>query len=267
MAQRTAAYTNDRVDYIRAVELFNNDQHLAAQNLFSKVKASSDDQTIKGDAAYYIASSAVRLNQQGADRLMEDFVSDYPTSLKRNAAFLDVAGYYFDTGKYSYARKWYDKVDADNLPRSEREKYNFNNGYAFFQNKRYNEAKKFFNRVSDSKKYGSQAKYYLGFIAYEGDDYEEANELFEGVDQTEETNKELSYFKAAMNFKLGNFQEANDLGLEQYDRSNAKEKSELSKIIGEGYFNLEKYAEAIPYLKEYKGKRGKWNNTEYYQLG
>ena len=267
MAQRTAAYTNDRVDYIRAVELFNNDQHLAAQNLFSKVKAASDDQTIKGDAAYYIASSAVRLNQQGADRLMEDFVSDYPTSLKRNSAFLDVAGYYFDTGKYSYARKWYDKVDADNLPRSEREKYNFNNGYAFFQNKRYNEAKKFFNRVSDSKKYGSQAKYYLGFIAYEGDDYEEANELFEGVDQTEETNKELSYFKADMNFKLGKFQEAIDLGLEQYDRSNAKEKSELSKIIGEGYFNQKKYAEAIPYLKEYKGKRGKWNNTDYYQLG
>ncbi|MFT5230008.1 MAG: TolA-binding protein [Planctomycetota bacterium] len=267
MAQRTAAYTNDRVDYIRAIELFNNDQHLAAQNLFSKVKSFSNDQTIKGDAAYYIASSAVRLNQQGADRLMEDFVSDYPTSLKRNAAFIDVAGYYFDTGKYSYARKWYDKVDADNLPRSEREKYNFNNGYAYFQNKRYNEAKKFFNRVSDSKKYGSQAKYYLGFIAYEGDDYEEANELFEGVDQTEETNKELSYFKADMNFKLGKFQEAIDLGLEQYDRSNAKEKSELSKIIGEGYFNQEKYAEAIPYLKEYKGKRGKWNNTDYYQLG
>ncbi len=267
MAQRTAVFTNDRVDYNRAIELYNNNQFLAAQNLFSKVKKESDDQTIQGDAAYYIASSAVRLNQQGADRLMEDFVNDYPTSLKRNSAFLDVAGYYFDTGKYSYARKWYDKVDGDNLPRSEREKYNFNNGYAFFQNKRYSEAKKYFNKVSDSKKYGSQAKYYLGFIAYEGDDYQEANELFEGVEQTEETNKELSYFKADMNFKLGKFQEAIDLGLEQYDRSSPKEKSELSKIIGEGYFNQEKYADAIPYLKEYKGKGGKWTNTDYYQLG
>ena len=42
---------------------------------------------------------------------------------------------------------------------------------------------------------------------------------------------------------------------------------ELNKIIGESYFNLEKYAEAIPYLKEFKGRRGKWNNTDYYQLG
>ncbi|NJX17003.1 tetratricopeptide repeat protein, partial [Tamlana crocina] len=27
------------------------------------------------------------------------------------------------------------------------------------------------------------------------------------------------------------------------------------------------YEEAIPYLKEYQGERGKWNNTDYYQLG
>lgn len=267
MAQRTAIYTNDRIDYHRAIELYNDNQFLAAQNLFTKVEAQSNDETIKGDAAYYIASSAVRLNQQGADRLMEDFVEEYPTSLKRTSAYLDVAGYYFDTGKYSYARKWYDKVDGDNLPRSEREKFNFNNGYAYFQNKRYNEAKKYFNKVSDSKTYGSQAKYYLGFIAYEGDNYQEANELFEGVEPSDETNKELSYFKADMNFKLGKFQEAIDLGLAQYDRSSPKEKSELSKIIGEGYFNQEQYAAAIPYLKGYKGRQGKWNNTDYYQLG
>ena len=49
--------------------------------------------------------------------------------------------------------------------------------------------------------------------------------------------------------------------------SDVDEVSELSKIIGESYFNLEKYADAIPYLTEYKGKRGKWNNTDFYQLG
>src|SRR5690606_16984168 len=39
------------------------------------------------------------------------------------------------------------------------------------------------------------------------------------------------------------------------------------KIVGESYFNLGRYEEAIPYLKEYKGDRGKWNTTDYYQLG
>lgn len=198
---------------------------------------------------------------------MESFVERYPTSIKRNDAFINVANYYFENGKYSYARKWYDKVDEGSLSRAEQERFYFNNGYAYFKNKRYNEAKKCFNRVSDSEKFGSQSKYYLGFIAYEGDDYEEATELFENLKGEERYAEGLSYYQADMNFKLGKFQEAIDLGKEQYENSRPQERSELSKIIGESYFNMGNYTEAIPYLKEYKGKRGKWNNTDYYQLG
>ncbi len=266
-AQQTAAYTNELLDYNKAIELYNNDQFLAAQSMFAKVKGSSNDNTIQGDCAYYIANCAVRLNQQNADGLMESFVEEYPTSIKRNDAFINVASYYFENGKYSYARKWYDKVDEGSLSRGQMEEYNFNNGYAYFKSKRFNEAKKYLNRVSDSEKYGSQAKYYLGFIEYEGDNYEEANELFEEVKGEDRYAEGLSYYQADMNFKLGKFEKAIELGKEQYENSKPQEKSELSKIIGESYFNMKKYAEAIPYLKEYKGKRGKWNNTDYYQLG
>tara|TARA_R110002072_G_scaffold108026_2_gene234666 strand:+ start:66438 stop:69458 length:3021 start_codon:yes stop_codon:yes gene_type:complete len=266
-SQQTANFTNDLVQYNQAIELYNNNQFLAAQSLFSRIKENADQETIKADCAYYIANCAVRLNQQDADQLMEDFVENYPTSIKRNSAFIDVANYYFEQGKYSYARKWYDKVDASNLSRSEMERFNFNNGYSYFKSKRYNEAKKYLNKVNDSEKYGSQAKYYLGFIAYEGDEYEEANELFEEVKDEERYAEGLSYYQADMNFKLGNFQKAIDMGKEQYDASSPAEKSQLSKIIGESYFNLEKYSEAIPYLKDYQGTRGKWNNTDYYQLG
>ncbi|NND61649.1 MAG: tetratricopeptide repeat protein [Flavobacteriaceae bacterium] len=266
-AQQTETYTNTLQDYNKALELYNNNQFLAAQNLFSSIEKKSDDLTVKGDCAYYVANCAVRLNQQDADALMESFVQNYPTSIKKNDAYINVAHYYFENGKYSYARKWYDKVDEGSLGRGAREQYYFNNGYAYFKNKRYNEAKKYFNRVSDSPKYGSQAKYYLGFIAYEGDDYEEATELFEGVKDNERYAEGLSYYQADMNFKLGKFEEAITLGLEQYDNAEPRERSELSKIIGESYFNLEKYSDAIPYLRDYKGKRGKWNNTDYYQLG
>lgn len=266
-SQQTAVFTNELEAYNKALELYNNQQFLAAQTLFSRVQKQVNDETLKGDCAYYIANSAVRLNQQNADALMETFVADYPTSIKRNEAYINVANYYFENGKYSYARKWYDKLDEAGLSRSEREKFNFNNGYAFFQNKRYNEAKKYFNQVSDSQKYGSQAKYYLGFIAYEGDEYEEANQLFEEVKDEERYAEGLSYYQADMNFKLGNFQKAIDMGKGQYETSSPAERSELSKIIGESYFNLGNYSEAIPFLTEYKGKRGKWTNTDYYQLG
>lgn len=266
-AQQTAVFTNPLLEYNKALELYHSNQYLASQVVFDNILQNTEDETLKGDCAYYIANCAVRLNQQDADYLMEQFVTNYPTSIKRNDAFIDVADYYFENGKYAYARKWYDKVDEAGLSRGAREKFYFNNGYAFFVNKNYPEAQKYFNRVSDSQKYGSQAKYYLGFIAYEGDDYEEANKQFETLENEEKYAEGLSYYKADMNFKLGKFQEAIELGLQQYDIANPKDKSELSKIIGESYFNLQKYQEAIPYLKEYKGKAGKWNNTDYYQLG
>ena len=77
----------------------------------------------------------------------------------------------------------------------------------------------------------------------------------------------MGYFQADMNFKLGNFLKAIDLGLAQLPKANEAEKSELSKIIGESYFNLKKYDLALPFLADYKGKNGKWNNTDLYQLG
>ncbi|MBQ0736059.1 tetratricopeptide repeat protein [Aquimarina celericrescens] len=266
-AQQSAIYTNELVQYNQALELYNNKQFLAAQNLFDKVRDAVDDENIDANCSYYIANCAVWLNQKDADQLLESFVVQYPTSIKRNSAYLDAATYYFDNGKYAYARKWYDKVNEGNLSRSEKEKFNFNNGYAYFKIQRFNEAKKFLNRVQDSPEYGAKAKYYLGFIAYEGDNYQEADKLFDEVKDLDQYNKNLSYFQSDMNFKSGNFEEAINEGLAQLPKSKPSEKSELNKIIGESYFNLGEYEKAIPHLKEYKGRKGKWNNTDYYYLG
>ena len=266
-AQQSATYTNELVDYQKALTLYNNKQYQAAQSMFDKVKDARDNEQSVSDCTYYYANCAVRLNQINADALIEDFVEKYPTSTKRNTAFMDVADYYFDNGRYSHARKWYEKVDESNMGIAERDRFSFNYGYSLYSTKDQTEAQKYFNRVVNSKEYGSQAKYYIGFMAYEGDDYDRANEYFEQVSDNEKYQEKLSYYQADLNFKLGKFEEAIKLAEAQMQKSNPGEKSELSKIIGESYFNLQKYKEAIPYLTAYSGKRGKWSNTDYYQLG
>ena len=267
IAQKSAIYTSDLQDYQKALTLYNNQQYKAAQSLFDDIKDTTEDVTIESDCAYYIANCAVRLNQRNADQLVTDFVEDYPTSTKRNTAFLDVADYYFNNGKFAYARKWYEKVDEGSISRSEKDRFNFNYGYSLYSTKDEKEASKYLNRVINSKEYGSQAKYYIGYMAYEGDDYDTANEYFDQVSDNERYKEKLSYYQADLNFKLGKFEKAIELAEEQLPKVRGVEASELNKIIGESYFNLEKYAEALPYLKSYEGKKGKWNNTDYYQLG
>ena len=266
-AQESKIYTHEKKDFQDALTLYNNEQYQAAQTIFERVKATTKDEETAANSAYYVANAAVRLNQYGADRLMEDFVEKYPTSTKRNVAFADVAEYYFETGKYPYALKWYNKVDQSALSRNEMDKFNFNYGYALFSSRKTADAEKYLEKVTTSPIYGSQAKYYLGYISYQQDDYEEANERFDQITDQDVLEEKLSYYQADMNFKLGKFEEAIALAKKQLPKADRKEVSELNKIIGESYFNLNQFSNAIPYLEAYKGKRGKWNNTDYYLLG
>ncbi|MGB5981257.1 MAG: tetratricopeptide repeat protein [Nonlabens sp.] len=266
-AQQSKVYTDELASYNQALDLYQEDQYTAAQRLFKEVKASTEDELIKGNAAYYIANCAVRLNQRNADALIEKFVEEYPASTKRNSAVIDVADYYFDNGKYNLAAKWYTRVNKSTLSRKQMNRYNFNTGYTLVQGKKYDEAKPYLNRVSDTKEYGAKAKYYLGYIAYEGNELQEASDLFDEAGESPEQDAKLSYYQADLNYRMGNFDEAIELAKEQMPKSNRTEQSELNRIIGQSLFNQEKYAEALPYLEEYKGTRGKWNNNDYYQLG
>lgn len=267
VAQQSAIYTHDLKEFEKATALYKDKQYQSAQIIFEKVKASITNQEVQADCAYYIANCAIRLNQFGADTMVEKFVEDYPTSTKQNQAYIEVAHYYFAEGSYPRALEWFDKANTSSMSHAELERYNFQKGYANFTLKNKKEAQKYLNKVVNSQKYGSQAKYYLGYMSYETDDYNSANQYFEQVSDQDKYKEKMGYFQADMNFKLGNFQKAIDLGLEQLPKSNAAEKSELSKIIGESYFNLKQYDKALPYLQAYRGKKGKWNNTDFYQLG
>lgn len=266
-AQKSAIYTYDLKDFDKALALYNDKQYASAQHIFEYVKNQATTEEVKSDCAYYIANCAIRTNQANADELMEKFVEDYPTSTKQNQAYIEVAHFFFEQGNYPKALQWFDKVDESYMSKSDLDKFNFQKGYSYFNAKNKKEATTYFNKVVNSPEFGSQAKYYLGFMAYEGDDYKEATKYFDEVSGEEKYKEKLSYFQADMNFKLGNFQKAIDLGQAAMSKSNELEKSELNKIIGESYFNLKQYGKAIPYLEKYAGRKGKWNNTDFYQLG
>ncbi|MEL4308034.1 tetratricopeptide repeat protein [Joostella sp. CR20] len=266
-AQESKVYTYDQKDYHEALDLYQKKQYQAAQVIFQNVERTTKDEETKANSAYYIANAAIRTNQLGADRLMEEFVETYPTSTKRNSAYMDVGDYYFNQAKYPNALRWYDMAEEQSMTNAEREAFNFKKGYSLFVAKKYTSARTYLEQVTTSEKYGSQAKYYIGYMAYEGDDYNEANQYFEQVSADQELSKNLSYYQADMNFKLGDFDKAIALGKEQLPTADRSELSELNKIIGESYFNKKEYEAAIPYLKQYQGKNGKWNNTDFYQLG
>ena len=267
VAQKSAIYSNESVSYSSALSLYNAEQFQSAQLIFKSVETHTSDSFLKSNASYYIANCAVRLNQSNAEFLVESFVRDYPSSTKRNSAYFDIANYYFDNAKYAYARKWYKKVDISSLGKSNMDSFHFNYGYSLYNLKKYEKAKLNLQKVELTQSYGVQAKYYIGFMAYETDDYSQASVYFDQLENNEAYKDNLFYYKADLNFKLGKFEMAIELALAIIEKGGRKKASELSKIIGESYFNLQMYAKAIPYLEAYKGQKGRWSHTDFYQLG
>ena len=211
-------------------------------------------------------SNSLRLNYSGAEKMLTLYKEEFPSSSLSDNIDLEVANYYFKNEKYRYALKWFNRISENSVLKLDRPEFNFNKGYSLFSAKKYKEARPFFQKVKNDKKYQSDSHYYLGHIAYQLEDFDSALSSFGRI--SDPTKKEdLTYFQADMNFRLGRFNQAIDLAKKALENSNEAEKSELSKIIGESYFNLKLYSEAIPFLESYKGKKGKITSTDLYQLG
>lgn len=268
LAQETEIFANTSADFQKAMSLYNRKLYKPAQHLFRKEQIASPNKEIQTQSQYYVASTAAILGELGADTLMEKFIEEHPDSPLSAGAYMRMADFYFQRGNYKDVLKWYRRVNDGSVSKEERTKYYFQKGYALFSTGSRKESEKYFNLVKNTKEYGADANYYLGYIAYDSEDYKTAESYFEKVKGDESIDKNVSYFQANMKFKQGQFEQAISEGLKQLGKTkNHEELSELNKIIGESYFNLGKYNQAIPYLKEYKGKKGKFSNTDFYYLG
>ena len=256
----------DKVPFTQASYFFASDNYTQVNQYLSLVDFYPTLQPLTTTADFYKISTDLRLNRPGAEKKLAAFMIDNPTSYLTETAYYDLASYYFQNGKYTYALKWFTKIKDTDVASSKRGDYYFNKGYTLFATKRYKQAEKLFKKVEEVPQYRYDASYYLGYIAYQLEDYDAAVENFNKV-TTEQGDTTVGYFQADMNFKLGRFEKAIALARKSLANANENQTSELSKIIGESYFNLKDYRSALPYLEVYKGKRGKWSNTDFYQLG
>ena len=256
-SQETVVNANVYTAFNNAKKLFNSKAYAAAQKTFINInKKATSGTSLKADASYFDAICAIKLNQPKADKKVLTFIEENPNSNKKNKAFFNVANYYFANKKAAYALKWYKKVNLDVLSKEDKNELNFKMGYAFLVTKNYNLAKKQFIGLINDAKYGNDSRYYYGYIAYKLEDYGIAESTLKEIEDNDTYKYEISYYLLDISFKAGRFERCVVVGKELLKTIKRKEKSEVSKIIGESYFNLKKYKEAIPYLKNYKGKKG-----------
>jgi len=264
-SQQSEIEANLFSDYSEAKKLYNSKAYAAAQPKFLSVsKMATNSSNLKADASYYEAMCAIKLNEENADEKVLQFVENHPNSNKKNTAFFNVGNYYFANKRAAHSLKWFSKVDNNLLSDENKKELTFKTAYALLVTDNFTSAKEKFVTLINDGKYGNDSRYYYGYIAYKQEDYDLAEQTLQEIADNKSYENEISYYLLDISFQGGKFERSIDIGKKLLPKSKRKEQSDINKIIGESYFNLEKYDEAIPFLKEYKGK---WNNTDYYQLG
>lgn len=218
--------------YQKGTELVVHGNYGAARKVFSEyLEQASPTDPKRGEAEYYLAFSALNLNHIDGEKLIDQYISHYPSSPKAATAYYDLALFFYSDNKHSKALQYFKKVDFPALTQAQQSEGHFKWGYSHFNLRQLDEALVQFNFVKNqSNAFSPAANYYAGFIEYSKGLYSEA----------------LSDLKKA--------------------EANASYASIVPYLIANVYYKQKRYDELLAYTTSLKNRTGLQNTREISML-
>jgi TolA-binding protein len=251
-AQRTAIYADHDLLYKQGLELFDKKQYVSAQENFMEFETRTKSAVLKADANYYAAACGIELFNKDSEWMMREFIKNHPSSILVNNANFYLGKSNFRKKKYDETLEHFDKVDIYKLDKEQLAEFYFKRGYSYLQKKNDTKAKADFYEIKDvENKYFSLANYYYAHLAYTEKNYEVALQAFTHLIGNETFGSVVPYYITQIYFIQGKYgkvvQEAPKL---LNDTSYIQKAGEINRMIGESYFNMKDYANALSYLKK-----------------
>jgi tetratricopeptide (TPR) repeat protein len=268
LAQSSDKYNSVYASFYRAEDLFQKEQYSAARNEFrtfiSTFSQKNDPLYIK--ALYYEGIAALELYNNDAIKLLEDFNKNYPESIYRTKIYLKIGKYYYQKKDYKTALLWFEKLNDFEIDTDEKEEYYFKVGYAHFLANNYEKAKfAFYIAKEGTSQYAAPSLYYYSHISYENKAYQTALEGFEKLLKDSKFGVIVPYYITQIYYFQGKYDEITRFAPAMLDSTEAQNKSNMQLIIGDAFYRVGKYDEAVPFLEAYN-KKEKTTRIEDYQL-
>ncbi|MCO6500187.1 MAG: tetratricopeptide repeat protein [Vicingus serpentipes] len=271
LAQKTTIYTHSNKDYNTALELYDKEKFSAAQEKFLTTLNNITDKKseVAVNAQYYHALCGLELFNNDAENLLIEFINAYPESPKVKLAYFHLGRYQFRKKKYDEAIVWFAKIDVYDLTNEELAEYHFKSGYAYFMEDDYEKASKAFFEIKDvDTKYTEPARYYYAHIAYEQKNYESALLTFKALESSEKFSPIVPYYIIQIYYLQKKYDEIITYAPPLLENAIPKRAAEISRLLGEAYYNTKQYTKAIPYLARFqKEKAYEATRADKYQLG
>ena len=269
-SQRSSEADQPERLYEEAMMHFDRGYYGVARELFGKSKTYSQGGigSLSGDAAFYEALSARRLNNGDAAWLLEHFLEAYPQSTRLSHARFLLGEIAQDDNRMRIALRWYDKVDPSALSKEVRLRYYFKSGYAYFDDGKHDEAAIRLAKVKDvPSPYWSSANYYYAHIQYEKGNHEAALATFLKIKDEPGFKNIIPYYIAQIYYMQGDYDKAIDYGTPLMESAKGVMRTDLARVLGDAWFAKKDYARTIPYMEVVVKETKKPRREDYYHLG
>ncbi|MDR1006794.1 MAG: tetratricopeptide repeat protein [Bacteroidales bacterium] len=249
---------------------FNNRNYSTAYALFADYLAqTSDKQSLTAQEACFMkAVAAAKMFNDNADKELLHFIKTYPDNALKTEAYIEIGDYFFQKADYPNAVSYYDK--AENIARDEDKglEIRYKRGYSFLQNGNKKKAENEFAKVKDTdSKYASAATYFYSHIMYEEGKNDKALAGFNKLRTDKNFGKIVPYYIAQIYYKQSNYTSLIEIAQQLISESSSKRNNELGYMLGDSFFKLKRYKEAIPYLKDAVDKDTLFDQNKNYELG
>ena len=268
-AQHTVYYQSISQEIQKAKELYLARNYISAINQFEQIAAQVPaNSEIRAEAMYYKALCGLKMDNGNAEVEINEFMSQFPESAFRNKALFELAAWQFEKKKYSPALKTLEGFDRSKLSGDELAHFYYLRGYSYFELEKMDSAEADFRQIKGGNSlYAAPAQYYTGHIHYLKNDFEKALEEFGKLKTNPVFEKVIPFYISQIYYKQGKYKEVVTYTGPLINTVSADQQSELSRILGDSYFHLGQFKEAIQFLEFYLADKNNKGRQENYMLG
>lgn len=249
-SQNTIAYNGHDAAYRNGLAFLEQKNYASARQEFQHYLTAHRDLLAANDfnavnAEYYVAMSALYLNEPDAEVLAERFVNNHSEHPKANQIYADLGTYYFNQREYAKAIPY--------LQKSSTEEARYKLGLAHYQTNDFDAALLAFDRIkmSSNPAYAYPASYYAGVIRFKKEAYASAVTDFRRVENASAYQNEVPGWIAHALHRQGQYDQllAYTEPLLRQPRS-GKRLDELALLTADVYFQRGNYEKAAAYYKQ-----------------
>ncbi|HVM89460.1 MAG TPA: tetratricopeptide repeat protein [Puia sp.] len=273
-AQQTRFINDPLATFKQAQEFYQKGNYSLAYPLFKELEMAirETDKTNQvlntQDIKYYAVVCALKQNDVIAEQAANNFIDVENNEPRVQMMSFQLAEYYFRKKNYASALRLYEHVNIENLNSREVADMKFHEGYGYFEQNRLDLAKPLFNAIRQMPKDPNylDANYYYGFISFNDRNYNDALTAFKVVEEAPNYEKVVPYYIANIYLVQGKKEQALQYAEAKLKKNNQYYDLQMRQLVGNGYYEEQDFAKALPYLEQYVQQAPKVTRNDLYEL-